>query len=230
MIKYYSDMNEIYAELFPPNPPPARYCIAEYHNWFNPAASSRIASVAYSGRASLGGPDKRTKDSAQLRRSRLQDLPMRSTGKWIPSAVDIGARNGCQLLLESAATCLFPSQFRVVTHDHRGTGQSSRCYTKYYVEQMTSDVIGLMDRLGIERAHVVGHSTGGAIAQVLAIEPLSVLTAWCLMLLGQKADGLFSAMLRGKAESVARVGSPSLYPWCGSIPLPKLVDQKSGAR
>ena len=35
---------------------------------------------------------------------------------------------------------------------------------------MTRDTIGLMDALGIDKAHLVGHSTGGAIGQVMAVE------------------------------------------------------------
>ena len=64
----------------------------------------------------------------------------------------------------------FSRHFRVVVHDHRGTGGSTRSEITYSVEQMAADVIGLMDSLGIEQAHLVGHSTGGAIGQVLAIE------------------------------------------------------------
>lgn len=63
---------------------------------------------------------------------------------------------------------LFAKNYRVVLHDHRGTGASSRLATAYSVELMAQDVIGLMDALEIEKAHFVGHSTGGAIGQVLA--------------------------------------------------------------
>jgi aminoacrylate hydrolase len=59
--------------------------------------------------------------------------------------------------------------FRVIVHDHRGTGQSTPSEITYSVEQMASDLIGLMDFLNIERAHLLGHSTGGAIGQVMAI-------------------------------------------------------------
>jgi aminoacrylate hydrolase len=62
----------------------------------------------------------------------------------------------------------FARDFRVVTHDHRGTGSSTHSRIEYSVEQMTGDVLRLMDRLGIDAAHYVGHSTGGAMGQVLA--------------------------------------------------------------
>src|SRR5579875_3261200 len=64
----------------------------------------------------------------------------------------------------------FAKTFEVVTHDHRGIGQSDPSRMNHTVERMAADVIALMDALGIERAHLVGHSTGGAIAQILAIE------------------------------------------------------------
>lgn len=62
----------------------------------------------------------------------------------------------------------FARDFRVNTHDHRGAGQSTHSGIEYSVEQMAGDVLRLMDRLGIEAAHYVGHSTGGAMGQVLA--------------------------------------------------------------
>lgn len=60
--------------------------------------------------------------------------------------------------------------FTVITHDHRGCGRSAKPRFTYSVEQMAGDVLALMDGLGIERANLVGHSTGGAIGQVIALE------------------------------------------------------------
>jgi aminoacrylate hydrolase len=60
--------------------------------------------------------------------------------------------------------------FRVVVHDHRGTARSTHSRMRYSVEQMADDLLRLTDALGIDAAHVVGHSTGGAIGQVLALE------------------------------------------------------------
>jgi aminoacrylate hydrolase len=60
--------------------------------------------------------------------------------------------------------------FRVITHDHRGMGGSDAWNGAYSVDQIAADVLGLMDRLHIERAHIVGHSLGGAVAQALAAD------------------------------------------------------------
>jgi aminoacrylate hydrolase len=62
----------------------------------------------------------------------------------------------------------FAQRHQVVLHDHRGTGLSSHSEIPYSVELMAADLLRLMDALQIERAHLVGHSTGGAIGQVLA--------------------------------------------------------------
>ena len=62
----------------------------------------------------------------------------------------------------------FARDFRVIVHDHRGTGQSTMSRIQYSVDQMAGDVLKLMDGLGLAAAHIAGHSTGGAIGQTLA--------------------------------------------------------------
>ncbi len=62
----------------------------------------------------------------------------------------------------------FARDFRVIVHDHRGTGASTHSRIRYSVEQMADDVLRLMDALGIESAHLVGHSTGGLRSLVLS--------------------------------------------------------------
>jgi pimeloyl-ACP methyl ester carboxylesterase len=53
---------------------------------------------------------------------------------------------------------------RVTLYDLRGHGFSDMPATGYTSGEMAEDLRGLMDGLEIERAHVVGHSFGGAIA------------------------------------------------------------------
>lgn len=62
----------------------------------------------------------------------------------------------------------FAKEYAVLLHDHRGTGKSSRSEVNQTVELMTDDLLRVMDDAKIERAHFVGHSTGGAMGQVLA--------------------------------------------------------------
>jgi pimeloyl-ACP methyl ester carboxylesterase len=60
-------------------------------------------------------------------------------------------------------------KFRVITFDNRGMGETSAGTRPFTIEQFAEDTAGLMDALGIERAHVLGISMGGFIAQELAL-------------------------------------------------------------
>lgn len=60
-------------------------------------------------------------------------------------------------------------RFRVITIDQRGAGASARSQQEYSLDQMSEDVLTVMDAAGIDAAVLVGHSTGGAIAQRLAV-------------------------------------------------------------
>ncbi len=61
------------------------------------------------------------------------------------------------------------ARHRVTRLDLRGHGYSGRPATGYTTRDMAGDVAGVLDRLGIDQAHVIGHSFGGAVALHLAI-------------------------------------------------------------
>ena len=104
----------------------------------------------------------------------------------------------------------FAKRFEVVTHDHRGIGQSDPSRLPYTVERLAADVVALMDALRIDRAHVVGHSTGGAIAQVLAIEHPHRLATVVLSATWTKADAYFRRLYTLRKDLLQRLG-PSAY-------------------
>jgi 3-oxoadipate enol-lactonase len=64
----------------------------------------------------------------------------------------------------------FAERYRIVLIDNRGVGQSSIPAGPYTTEQMSADVLAVMDAEQIERAHVLGVSLGGAIAQQLVLK------------------------------------------------------------
>ena len=104
----------------------------------------------------------------------------------------------------------FAKRFEVVTFDHRGIGQSDPARMGYTVERMTVDAIALLDALEIRRAHVVGHSTGGAVAQVMAIEHPNRLASVVLSATWTKADAYFRRLYALRKEILERLG-PSIY-------------------
>lgn len=69
---------------------------------------------------------------------------------------------------------------RVIRYDHRDTGRSSWPFEErpYRIPDLADDVIAVLDGLGIDRAHIVGMSLGGMLAQlVLADHPDRLLSA-----------------------------------------------------
>lgn len=58
--------------------------------------------------------------------------------------------------------------YTVITHDQRGTGRSEKLPEGAPIATLAADAIGLMDVLGLGKAHLVCHSTGCGMGQSIA--------------------------------------------------------------
>lgn len=111
----------------------------------------------------------------------------------------------------------FSGEFRCITPDNRGAGRSDQPDIPYTIRLLADDTVGLLDALGLSRAHVAGLSMGGMIAQEIAINhPERVLT------LGLHATAArLDQYVRAVGESLIRAWAAlsreeyvrSLLPW-----------------
>ena len=97
-------------------------------------------------------------------------------------------------------------RYRVIVHDHRGCGQSDRPLMRYAMGQMTQDVLRLMDALGIPRAHFLGHSTGGAIGQIIAVEQPQRLKSLILSSTWTHCDAFFTRLFEARHALLKHTG------------------------
>ncbi len=109
---------------------------------------------------------------------------------------------GCQMIYwhEEFCEALAAQGFRVIRFDNRDIGLSTkldehgvppvlrlllrggmglRFQVPYGIGDMADDTLGLLDAMGIERAHIVGVSMGGMIAQMMAIKAPERLLSLC---------------------------------------------------
>ena len=93
---------------------------------------------------------------------------MNANGAGVPVFFLAGLNGMRQACMKQAIP--FSRERPVIVQDQRGTGESDKPRGVYSVGNFAKDVIAIMDAACIERAHMVGTSTGGAIAQVLCID------------------------------------------------------------
>ncbi|TMV47018.1 alpha/beta hydrolase [Paenibacillus mesophilus] len=92
-----------------------------------------------------------------------------STGEGYPLIAIMGKDSNMDWWNPSIKAAL-SERNRLIMLDNRGTGRSDVPEVAYGIADMAKDVVGLMDALGIDKAHIFGQSMGGMIAQEIAIE------------------------------------------------------------
>jgi len=121
---------------------------------------------------------------------------------------------------------------RVLSFDNRGIGESDKPEGPYTARMMADDALQVLDEAGVDRAHVVGASLGGMIAQELAVaapERVDRLVLCCTTPGGPDAFPLPAATLKLMAEAPALAPEVALRRFVenalGASPPERLVDE-----
>ena len=139
---------------------------------------------------------------------------------------------GMQLVAwhEDFVASLVQLGFRVIRFDNRDIGLSQRfdhlglpnlaldslryavglnVKSPYSLSDMAADAVGVLDALGIQRAHVCGASMGGMIAQQLAIRHASRVKSLTLMMTSSGSRKLPQPTMRVRAAMISRAADPN---------------------
>ena len=91
--------------------------------------------------------------------------------------------------------------YRLILYHRRGYADSSRASGPVSVARQAADCRALLSHLGVERAHVVGHSYGGIVALQLALEAPGVAHSLALLepglMVGASAQDYRESLARG---------------------------------
>lgn len=90
------------------------------------------------------------------------------SGQGVPLVLIHGV--GANLGSWDAVAAELGDDFKVIRPDLRGHGKSLPIEGSYSIGKFAADIIAMMDAAGVERAHLVGFSLGGMIAQKLATD------------------------------------------------------------
>ena len=98
---------------------------------------------------------------------------------------------------------LLADRYRLIRYRRRGFGGSERAPEGFGIPQQAEDARRLAQHLGVERAHVVGHSYGGVIAAQLASEAPGLVHSLALLEPAIMAPEASAAFFEGAAPIFA---------------------------
>ncbi|MBW4689129.1 MAG: alpha/beta hydrolase [Komarekiella atlantica HA4396-MV6] len=109
------------------------------------------------------------------------------------------------------------SHYQVIRLDNRGMGRSSAPNNPYSIQQMASDVALLLDSIGIDKVHVLGHSMGSQIAQELVLAHPKKVKSLVLISSWAKSDERFDSIIETWGDLPGNVDlklyEKVVFPW-----------------
>ena len=89
--------------------------------------------------------------------------------------------------------------------DQRGTGRTSRTDVGHSTEQLAADMASLVEHLGVGPTQTVGASTGGAIAQHMALDHPHTVATLTLVASFARFDAYLRRSIRGATQDGRRM-------------------------
>ncbi len=105
--------------------------------------------------------------------------------------------------------------FRVIRFDQRGIGKSERGTAPVSIERLALDALAVLDHLGSQDALLLGHSTGGAILQELALRDASRIGGLVLSATWARPSRYMAELFRSR--SVLLTTAPREYAAIGAL-------------
>ena len=106
----------------------------------------------------------------------------------------------------TGVAALLRDHYRVISFDHRGRGRSDRPRAGHTIARLAADALAILDRLGVAKAAVLGHSTGGAVAQALALDAPDRVGALVLSGSWAAPDARFRLLFETRLQVLMKAG------------------------
>ena len=105
----------------------------------------------------------------------------------------------------------YRNEFECIVFDNAGTGKSGRPEERLTVKSMAGDAIGLLEALGIKRAHVSGLSLGSCIAQELTLARPDMVASLQLHGTWARTDGYAGRKFRTQIRLIEMLDMREFY-------------------
>jgi pimeloyl-ACP methyl ester carboxylesterase len=183
-----------------------------------PAYGARLEGFAYPWPVAQYGF--RSQDEA-LEMAYMDVKPVRPNGR---TAVLLHGKNFCAATWQATITVLIDSGYRVIAPDQIGFCKSSKpAKYQFSFHQLAGNTHALLESLGVERATLIGHSTGGMLAiryalmypaqveQLVLVDPIGLEDWKARGVPWQSVDAWYRRELQTTAQSIRSYERSTYY-------------------